>query len=1393
MTNVVYWLQGKETQNFGDYLSEILLEDLFHEFGRDGQIVRIVGSAIHDWFVPDAPTSDTQEEAAVGETGESRKRVVFWGCGIRELGGLSSDRRDSAEILAVRGPVSADDLRLGAETPIGDPALLLPALYRPEVRPEFAGKTVCIPHFHDTRSDAELRTISGCDVVLRPNIRIGRSNVFQFIDALCSADFVLCASLHGAIVAVAYGRPFAFWDSGQIDLPVKWDDFAASVGLEARFVSAIGEAREHYIAEIAPKLKVPSLWRSLAASPFLLRSDALLKVLRYELAQVDGNGLLPALDERIFAFSRQASHFDNIIQNANDRFRRTGEQVARLLEDRQSLQAEVDLWKDRFAAQAVELQSSLAQALTRADNLQAQLETEVTERQASYNEIVRERDQLKISFDAAIERAEQLRVRFEAEAAKQQTRYREIAAGRGGRALDRAEKPGTHSEAKSAGQQGRRRKKRKLVRRIRDLSRRIRRPFEERIAARKRRKGVSARSLIESWGQFDPTWYLTHNPDAISAGKDALTHYLAVGAAEDRDPHPLFSRKYYRDQNPDVAKSNDDPFLHYLMIGAREGRSPHPLFDGKAYLAGHARLEAASHDPLGHYLAVGARNGRSASPYFDERFYLEQYPEVREAGVNPLLHYVTSGAAEGRRPNPVFDVEGYSFDNPDIDQFGNNPLIHYVVVGRAKGARPHPLFDGEWYVGNHEDVRASGVDPYSHYLANGRAEGRAPSAAVPPGTDIAEARISLPFAADEAVAVIIPAYKNYMDTFRCLYSVGQRTPSELSVRIILADDCPTRPVVPLLKDVPGLVPIVNPENLGFLRNCNSAAKLARGQYIVFLNNDTIVEPGWLDTMIEVVDRDPQVGLVGSMLLNTDGTIQEAGGVMFKDGWGFPYGRNDHAGKPEYNYVREVDCVIGACLLFRRDLFERLGGFDERYCPAFYEEFDLAFAVAAAGYKVMYQPASRVMHCGSASYGAEVRDRQSLINHDQFVRKWAGRLATRYDGPRDLFLARERAHVNGVILVIDDEIPQYDKHAGALTMFQYLGMLAESDFKVIFAPYQHRNASQPYTNALQQKGVEVLYGDFDLSAWLGANGNHIDYVWVARPDIAHHCIPLIRRTTSARLLYYTHDLHYLREMRRYEVDGDAWALQESHRLRLIETGIFRAVDCVTTPSGEEAEIIRELAPGQEVRVLQPYFYRMQHETSPAGETPLAERQEIIFVGGYRHVPNVDAAILLVRSVMPIVWKRVPQARVRLVGSHPPPEVEDLAGDRVMVTGFVPDVAPYYALARMSVSPLRYGAGVKGKIVSSLEAGIPVVTTEIGNEGIGLVPGVEALVGTTPDEIAELVIRLFEDPDLPNALAEAGHRVIRERFSEERARDGFFEALGLRHSGAAQSGTIEIAAS
>ena len=899
-----------------------------------------------------------------------------------------------------------------------------------------------------------------------------------------------------------------------------------------------------------------------------------------------------------------------------------------------------------------------------------------------------------------------------------------------------------------------------------------------------RQKGISANRHYRRHGVsegrmpnrlFDPYWYLHTYSDVRNAGLDPLDHYFLFGVREGRNPSPLFDTDWYLYDNPDVRESKMNPLLHYLQLGVREGRAPTPPdWEMDASSAPDEATPVWAPPETMHVPHDGLQDvTQLIRSYFDEHHYRATNSEVDFTQTDPFEHYTRVGCREGKTPNPVFDVAGYVFDNPDVVSMDGNVLEHYATVGRHRDATPHPLFDAHWYARRYADVAQGGGDPYQHYLRIGIREGRSTSEATEDGVDLTRTSVSFEIPTNEQVTVIVPAFKNYALTYRCLYALSQRTPRG-AYAVIIADDCPAQPLGPVL-DATGAKITLNRTNLGFLANCNRASRGVAGDYIMFLNSDTVVREGWLPPLLELMERDRLVALVGPKMLGADGELSEAGWVMFRDGWGHPYGRGDAPGRPEYDYVRQVDCVTGAALFVRRRLFEEVGRFDRRYAPAFFEEFDLAFKFEDAGYRVMYQPASEVVHYRGGSYTEEMRNRQSGLNHEKFVTKWSDRLGRQYEGERDLFLARERPHRSGTILVIDDRVPEHDKHAGGLTMHQYIRLMRDLDFKVVFLP-DDGLTPEPYASQLRQLGVEVLNQDVDTGKWLRTNGRYLQCALIARPEVAPKYIPLIRRWSRARILYYPHDLHYLREQRRFAVTGDPSALRESQRLLQIERNVFGDVDGVLSPSAAEALSIKDLVPTAEVTVLPPYYWGPDDFRPPIGN--LAARSDVLFVGGFAHLPNVDAASHLARDIMPIVWQEVPDARLILVGSDPPPHIRSLANHRVKVTGHVPDLRPLYERARVTVSPIRYGAGVKGKVISSVVEGVPVVTTAIGNEGIDLADNVEAMIADDVPGLATSVVKLFQDNDLAQALAENAQAAISRHFSRAAARRALLQSLRLR---------------
>jgi GT2 family glycosyltransferase len=238
------------------------------------------------------------------------------------------------------------------------------------------------------------------------------------------------------------------------------------------------------------------------------------------------------------------------------------------------------------------------------------------------------------------------------------------------------------------------------------------------------------------------------------------------------------------------------------------------------------------------------------------------------------------------------------------------------------------------------------------------------------------------------VSVIIPVYNQLEYTLCCLHSIANHLPAA-TVEIIVVNDCSTDESLPILSRIPGLTLISNETNLNFLRSANHGARHARGQFLLFLNNDTQVQAGWLDCLLDVFTDHPDAGLAGSKVIYPSGHLQEAGSRMKQDGSAVMIGLNDDPEAPHYNYLREVDYCSGVSLLIRANLFNELQGFDEYYAPCYYEDADLAYRVRALGKKVYYQPKSVICHHLSVSTanrdGLKMKSIQR--NKEKFLLRW----------------------------------------------------------------------------------------------------------------------------------------------------------------------------------------------------------------------------------------------------------------------------------------------------------------------------------------------------------------------------------------------------------------------
>ena len=622
-------------------------------------------------------------------------------------------------------------------------------------------------------------------------------------------------------------------------------------------------------------------------------------------------------------------------------------------------------------------------------------------------------------------------------------------------------------------------------------------------------------------------------------------------------------------------------------------------------------------------------------------------------------------------------------------------------------------------------------------------------------------KLEFPQTQDPLVSVVIPVHNKALVTYNCLASL-LLAPNGASFEVIVVDDGSSDETMTLPDLVQGVRFLRHEKAQGFIHSCNDGAKTARGAFVVMLNNDTEVSPGWIDELLYVFEHFNDVGMAGAKLLYPNGQLQEAGGIVWNNGDPWNYGREGNPREPRYNYTRQVDYLSGACVMLRKILWDELKGFDERFVPAYFEDADLAFRVRERGLKTVYTPFSQVIHFEGISSGKSVTSgtkRYQEINRPKFKARWSRAFKNNGAIGRDIDLNKDR-NIRFRALVIDFTTPQPDRDAGSYAAVQEIRLLQSLGFKVTFVPDNLAYLASP-TEDLQRIGVECMYAPFILSIQdlLETRGSEFDLVYVTRYSIAERHIDAIRRfAPQAKVVFNNADLHFLRELRSAIASKHQEGVGRALKTRDDELGLMRKVDLVLSYNeAEHAVIVSHNLDSTRIARC-PWVVKVP-ESSPGFD----ERVDIAFLGGFSHSPNPEAMEYFVREVMPLLRERLPNVSLRIYGSDISDRIHDLAADDVIIEGWVPDVAQVYSSCRVFIAPLRSGAGIKGKVVGALAFGVPCVLSPVAAEGTGIRDGQEALIAETAAQWVESIGRLYEDRSMWLKIHTAARNYAASEFS------------------------------
>ncbi len=773
--------------------------------------------------------------------------------------------------------------------------------------------------------------------------------------------------------------------------------------------------------------------------------------------------------------------------------------------------------------------------------------------------------------------------------------------------------------------------------------------------------------------------------------------------------------------------------------------------------------------PLLHQLLIGINPVAKVvarSTFFDREWYLAQNPDVAALGAHPVYHYTVIGARTGRDPGPWFSTHRYLALHPELVGAGVNPLYHFEMIGRKAGRplglsgditmTPVPTSAGAPVLPAQEATPLPGGTPAPDDRARHMEQARHQLRAFLADTGN---RLTFRQQPDPVVSIVVVLFNNAALNLQCLTSIHaqQATPLEL----IVVDNASTDETTLLLDRLEGCTVLRQQENLHFLRAANIGARAARGRHLLFLNNDTTLCSQALAEACGILDREADVGAVGGQILLLDGSLQEAGSIIWQDGSTSGYGRGTDPMDPSYQFQRDVDYCSGAFLMVRRAVFDQLGGFDPLFAPAYYEDTDLCVRIWEAGLRVVYSPRIRIVHVESSSYGADGSIKRHIVNNrERFKHRHASRLQRAWARhTTDELLARlALGRYSARVLFVDDCWPLASLGSGLPRARELLSALCQDRVFVTHYATNLDNAVPAVAQDALAERVERITGGFSqLSPFLQARAAHYNCLIVSRPHNMQAVNAWLElqpeATVGMRVIYDAEAVvtprNLLLSQARPRAPAPAMSLRD-------EISLTRKADTIVAVNEAEADMFR-IAGRTDVRVL---GHCVDVDLSPA---PFESRTNLLFVGRLAEMdsPNVDSVEWFIEHVMPLLNRQLGNDYcVDLVGLCADELRHRYAHHRrLRFHGRIDDLTPYYANARLFIAPTRFAAGIPIKVYEAAARGVPVVTTSLLGQQLGWVDGENIMLADSPQAFAQACAALYHDAQRWSAIREAAAQRVR----------------------------------